>query len=80
MASAQVKSAILLAGLYAEGETRVTEPYLSRNHSELMLKQFGAQVSAQENTVLIRPAKELYGCKVDVPGDISSAAFFIAAG
>ena len=80
VASAQVKSAILLAGLYAEGETRVTEPYLSRNHSELMLKQFGAQVSAQENTVLIRPAKELYGCKVDVPGDISSAAFFIAAG
>ena len=80
VASAQVKSAILLAGLYAEGETRVTEPYLSRNHSELMLKQFGAQVSTQENTALIRPAKELYGCKVDVPGDISSAAFFIAAG
>lgn len=80
IASAQVKSAILLAGLYGEGETRVSEPYLSRNHSELMLKQFGADVTAEENTAIIRPAHELYGSKIDVPGDISSAAFFIAAG
>lgn len=80
VASAQVKSAILLAGLYAEGETKVTEPYVSRNHSEIMLKYFGADVSTEGTTASIRPAKELYGNKIVVPGDISSAAFFIAAG
>jgi len=80
VASAQVKSAILLAGLYAEGETKVTEPYVSRNHSEIMLKYFGADVSTEGTTASIQPAKELYGNKIVVPGDISSAAFFIAAG
>lgn len=80
VASAQVKSAILLAGLYADGETKVTEPYVSRNHSEIMLKYFGADVSAEGTTATIRPAKELYGNRIVVPGDISSAAFFIAAG
>lgn len=80
VASAQVKSAILLAGLYAEGETRVTEPYLSRNHSELMLKHFGADVRTEGCTAVISPARELYGCQISVPGDISSAAFFMAAG
>ncbi len=80
VASAQVKSAVLLAGLYAEGETRVTEPYPSRNHSEVMLNQFGAHVQTEGTTVSIVPAQELYGCGVDVPGDISSAAFFLAAG
>ncbi|MTK10499.1 MAG: 3-phosphoshikimate 1-carboxyvinyltransferase [Hungatella sp.] len=80
VASAQVKSAILLAGLYAEGETKVTEPYVSRNHSEIMLKYFGADVSTEGTTASIRPAKELYGNRIVVPGDISSAAFFIAAG
>lgn len=80
VASAQVKSAILLAGLYAEGETKVTEPYISRNHSEIMLKYFGADVTTEGTTASIRPAKELYGSRIDVPGDISSAAFFIAAG
>lgn len=80
VASAQVKSAILLAGLYAEGTTRVTEPYVSRNHTEIMLKQFGADVRTEETTAIIQPAKELYGSLVKVPGDISSAAFFIAAG
>lgn len=80
VASAQVKSAILLAGLYADGETKVTEPYVSRNHSEIMLKYFGADVSTEGTTASIRPAKELYGNKIVVPGDISSAAFFIAAG
>ncbi len=79
VASAQVKSAILLAGLYADGETRVTEPYLSRNHTELMLSCFGADVHTEDTTAVIRPADELYGQKVMVPGDISSAAFFIAA-
>ena len=80
VASAQVKSAILLAGLYADGETKVTEPYVSRNHSEIMLKYFGADVSTEGTTATIRPAKELYGNRIVVPGDISSAAFFIAAG
>ena len=79
MASAQVKSAVLLAGLYAEGETRVTEPYLSRNHSELMLAHFGADVRTEGTTAVLRPARELFGQKISVPGDISSAAFFIAA-
>lgn len=79
-ASAQVKSAILLAGLYAEGETSVTEPFVSRNHSELMLRSFGAQVSVLENTVSIQSRPKLTGQLIDVPGDISSAAYFIAAG
>lgn len=80
VASAQVKSAILLAGLYADGETRVTESYVSRNHSELMLSHFGADVHTEDTTAVIRPVKELYGQKIEVPGDISSAAFFLAAG
>lgn len=80
VASAQVKSAILLAGLYAAGETRVTEPYLSRDHSERMLSRFGAQVRTEGTTAIIQPAEELYGGRIDVPGDISSAAFFLAAG
>ncbi len=86
VASAQVKSAILLAGLYADGETRVTEDCLSRDHTERMLGHFGADVQsiAKEDhpsmtTAVIRPADQLYGCPVNVPGDISSAAFFIAA-
>lgn len=80
VASAQVKSAILLAGLYADGETQVTEPYVSRNHTELMLSLFGADVHMRDTTAKIQPAKELYGQKIRIPGDISSAAFFLAAG
>ena len=80
VASAQVKSAVLLAGLYADGETKVTEPYVSRNHSELMLSCFGADVHTEGTTAVIQPAKELFGQKILVPGDISSAAFFLAAG
>ena len=86
VASAQVKSSILLAGLYADGETSVTEPSLSRNHTELMLKEFGADIRSQfdlntsKATAFIRPCSELYGQKIMVPGDISSAAYFIAAG
>jgi len=80
VASAQVKSAVLLAGLYADGETKVTEPELSRNHTELMLSSFGANVKTEGTTATIQPAEELYGQKILVPGDISSAAFFIAAG
>ncbi|MBS6953337.1 MAG: 3-phosphoshikimate 1-carboxyvinyltransferase [Enterocloster asparagiformis] len=80
VASAQVKSAILLAGLYAQGETSVTEPYLSRNHTELMLRHFGAEVNACGSTATVSPAAELTGARVVVPGDISSAAYFIAGG
>ncbi|MDO4473141.1 MAG: 3-phosphoshikimate 1-carboxyvinyltransferase [Eubacteriales bacterium] len=85
VASAQVKSAILLAGLYADGETSVTEPVLSRNHTELMLNGFGAAVTARTETdgratASITPCEDLYGQKITVPGDISSAAYFIAAG
>ena len=80
VASAQVKSCVLLAGLYADGITSVTEPVLSRNHSELMLNYFGAQVTSQGTTASIRPDPVLEGRFVNVPGDISSAAYFIAAG
>lgn len=80
VASAQVKSAILLAGLYAEGDTRITEPYISRNHSEIMLRLFGADLSTQDTTVCLKPGNPLYARSIQVPGDISSAAYFIAAG
>ena len=80
VASAQVKSSILLAGLYAEGMTSVTEPSLSRNHSELMLSSFGANVTSKDTTATIAPATKLYGQQIIVPGDISSAAYFIVAG
>ena len=80
VASAQVKSAILLAGLYAEGATSVKEPSVSRNHTEIMLNYFGANVATIDTTATIQPAENLFGQKVEVPGDISSAAYFIAAG
>ncbi len=80
VASAQVKSCILLAGLYAAGETSVTEPYISRNHTELMFDSFGVPVQVSGNTVTVKPADKLYGQKIVVPGDISSAAYFIVAG
>ena len=79
VASAQVKSSILLAGLYADSATSVTEPALSRNHSELMLRQFGADVQTEGTTATIQPGPALAGQKIVVPGDISSAAYFIAA-
>lgn len=79
VASAQVKSCILLAGLYADTPTSVTEPQLSRNHTELMLSGFGADVRTEGNTAVIRPEPDLRAMKLKVPGDISSAAYFIAA-
>lgn len=79
VASAQVKSAILLAGMYADGVTSVTEPYVSRNHTELMLRNFGAKITTEGTTASIEPEPELTGCDICVPGDISSAAYFIAA-
>ena len=77
--SAQVKSAILLAGLYADGPTSVTEAALTRNHTELMLRYFGAEITTEGTTSTIQPRPHLVGQKVEVPGDISSAAYFIAA-
>ncbi len=79
VASAQVKSCILLAGLYADTKTSVTEPSLSRHHTELMLRSFGAEITCSDTTATILPDAVLTGQKIDVPGDISSAAYFIAA-
>jgi 3-phosphoshikimate 1-carboxyvinyltransferase len=79
VASAQVKSCVLLAGLYADSPTSVTEPALSRNHTELMLSGFGADVTSEGTTATIQPNPHLHGQKIDVPGDISSAAYWIAA-
>lgn len=78
--SAQVKSAILLAGLFAEGKTSVTEPSLSRNHTELMFESFGVDIRSEGTTATVMPATELTAQRIAVPGDISSAAYFIAAG
>lgn len=80
VASAQVKSCILLAGLYADGPVSVTEPSLSRNHSEILLRHFGASVSGEGTTAVIQPEPKLLAQEIQVPGDISSAAYFIAAG
>lgn len=80
VASAQVKSCVLLAGLYADGITSVTEPVISRNHTELMLSGFGANIKSEKLTASIVGQPKLYGQKIAVPGDISSAAYFIAAG
>ena len=81
IASAQVKSAVLLAGLYASGQTTVTEPALSRDHTERMLRSFGAKVFTgnfeDRPSVTVTETKNLYGTEISVPGDISSAAFFL---
>ena len=80
VASAQVKSAILLAGLYAEGTTTVTEPAPTRDHSERMLRGFGVSVETQGPRIRLAGGQKLSGAHIDVPGDISSAAFFLVAG
>nr|WP_314986195.1 3-phosphoshikimate 1-carboxyvinyltransferase [uncultured Stomatobaculum sp.] len=81
IASAQVKSAVLLAGLYASGQTTVTEPALSRDHTERMLRSFGAKVLTGSfegrPSVTVTETQNLYGTEISVPGDISSAAFFL---
>ena len=86
IASAQVKSCVLLAGLYADEPTFYTEPSLSRNHTELMLSAFGGNLKTRkkpdedETTTILYPGTVLYGQDITIPGDISSAAFFLAAG
>lgn len=80
VASAQVKSAVLLAGLYASGPTTVIEPAVTRDHTERMLLGFGCQVDAAHGVVTIEPPSTLKACSLDVPGDFSSSAFFLVAG
>jgi len=80
VASAQVKSAILLAGLRAQGTTVVRETEVSRDHTERMLRQFGAQITIADGVVTFEGGQTLSGTHVSVPGDISSAAFFLVAG
>jgi len=77
--SAQVKSAVLLAGLFAEGETQVIEPVATRDHTEIALEQMGADISRHGRTIAVRGYARLEGRKLYVPGDISSAAFFLVA-
>ncbi|NNC55160.1 MAG: 3-phosphoshikimate 1-carboxyvinyltransferase, partial [Pseudomonadales bacterium] len=79
LASAQVKSCLLLAGLYADGETRVTEPAPTRDHTERMLQGFGYKVLRDGATASLQGGGVLRGTDIDVPGDISSAAFFLVA-
>ncbi|MGH9569298.1 MAG: 3-phosphoshikimate 1-carboxyvinyltransferase, partial [Candidatus Angelobacter sp.] len=79
IASAQVKSAVLFAGLFAEGRTSVEEPYRTRDHSELALRAFGAELSRSKNRITLQGGQKLHAIEAYVPGDISSAAFFFCA-
>lgn len=79
VASAQVKSALILAALFADGPSRISEPYASRDHTERMLAHLGVPIKKQGNTVFVQPAQRLAAGDIHVPGDISSAAFFIVA-
>src|SRR6478735_7075531 len=79
VASAQVKSAVLLAGLYAAGETTVIEPAVTRDHTERMLQAFGCEVRARDGVVTLAAPQSLQAADIRVPGDISSAAFFLVA-
>ena len=80
MASAQVKSCLLLAGLYAQGCTEVTEPAATRDHTERMLRGFGYPVDTDNGVIALRGGGQLRACDIDIPADISSAAFFLVAG
>lgn len=80
VASAQLKSALLLAGLYAQGTTRITETGVSRDHSERMLAGFGVHIEKSGGTLAIQGGQTLKACEIVVPGDVSSAAFFLVAG
>ncbi|MGE7621551.1 3-phosphoshikimate 1-carboxyvinyltransferase [Viridibacillus sp. NPDC096237] len=80
VASAQVKSAILLAGINAKGTTIIREKEVSRDHTERMLRQFGAEITIEDGVVSLQGGQQLTATHVEVPGDISSAAFFLVAG
>ena len=79
IASAQVKSAVLLAGLYADGETVVVEPVQTRDHTELMLQAMGAEVESRDGRVSVKRVNKLIPLDVDVPGDLSAASFWLVA-
>lgn len=79
MASAQVKSCLLLAGLYAQGVTTIVEPAPTRDHTERMLRAFGVEVHSEKGSISMQGGQSLVACKIDVPSDISSAAFFMVA-
>ena len=79
MASAQVKSCLLLAGLYAADQTSITEPAPTRDHTERMLRGFGYPVTVEGRTAIVEPGHKLRGTHIEVPADISSAAFFMVA-
>jgi 3-phosphoshikimate 1-carboxyvinyltransferase len=80
VASAQVKSALLLAALYARGSTRITEPVATRDHTERMLQSFGVQLTRAGTQIALAGGQRPRGCRLQVPGDFSSAAFFLVAG
>ncbi len=80
VSSAQVKSSILMAALYADGNTKITEPALSRDHTELMLSAMGADIHREGLTVSLKPGRTLFAQDIEIPGDISSAAYLIGAG
>ena len=80
VASAQVKSALLIAGLQADGRTRVIEPTATRDHTERLLRAFGVEVLRRERSVAVEGGQVLHGASLDVPGDFSSAAFFLVLG
>jgi 3-phosphoshikimate 1-carboxyvinyltransferase len=80
VASAQVKSAVLLAGLYAQGQTTVIEPAVTRDHTERMLLSFGCRLDAAHGEIRLTPPQRLEACALEVPGDFSSSAFFMVAG
>jgi 3-phosphoshikimate 1-carboxyvinyltransferase len=79
VASAQVKSCVLLAGIFAKGDTVVREPIRTRDHSEIALKEFGAEIEIDRKTITLREGARLTGRELVVPGDLSSAAFFLVA-
>jgi 3-phosphoshikimate 1-carboxyvinyltransferase len=79
VASAQLKSAVLLAGLHAEGRTTVAEPFPSRDHTERLLRHFGCPVHVMDGRCSVQGGTQLRGTELDVPGDVSSAAFWVAA-
>lgn len=79
VASAQIKSSIILASLYASGSSTIKQPAISRDHTEVMLETFGGKIDIDGNTIITYPAPQLYGQDLFIPGDISSAAYFITA-
>jgi 3-phosphoshikimate 1-carboxyvinyltransferase len=79
MASAQVKSCVLLAGLFAQGDTIVREPVRTRDHTEIALREFGAEIEIEKRTIRLRAGARLTGRKLVAPGDLSSACFFLVA-